>query len=386
MDMPGNQTELILLLLSDLSKLGIISQNFFSQCRDFLIARDERFCFIAHRFCNGNMSLLEFIDSFFEAVVKNCAKIVKQACFNCSLEEGKQLSRIERESKCMLGKTSLTYGEIDEENFTTILMRTCCGSKQQTKIFYDLGSGTGRAVFAARLTQDFTVIRGIEILETLHAAALSSKVAFEELTMASLVVPNCVSFINKALLDYDWSDGDVVFANSTCFDGDLMNKISSQGEQLRPGALFITFTKALTSLKFELLERSQQSMSWGPATVFIQRRLRDDGSPLGKSPLACWDGLEASCAAFEYLRPSLDLYAAKHSPSPLSSLVSPCAAPLGGKEGEYIVPPSLTHDLSGADWTVLSPGKHVEFLFSRSCKKKIKLYKAKRSKLRELRA
>ena len=32
--------------------------------------------------------------------------------------------------------------------------------------------------------------------------------------------------------------------------------------------------------KFELLERKRYRMSWGPATVFIHRRLSDDGKPL----------------------------------------------------------------------------------------------------------
>lgn len=40
-----------------------------------------------------------------------------------------------------------------------------------TQKFYDLGSGTGKAVFVARLTQDFSKCVGIEILSSLHAQA-----------------------------------------------------------------------------------------------------------------------------------------------------------------------------------------------------------------------
>jgi hypothetical protein len=36
---------------------------------------------------------------------------------------------------------------------------------------------------------------------------------------------------------------------------------------------------------FELLERKRYRMSWGPATVFIHRRLRADGSPVGPPAL-----------------------------------------------------------------------------------------------------
>jgi hypothetical protein len=38
-------------------------------------------------------------------------------------------------------------------------------------VFYDLGSGTSKAVFVARLTQDFSRCVGIEILTGLHQQA-----------------------------------------------------------------------------------------------------------------------------------------------------------------------------------------------------------------------
>jgi hypothetical protein len=83
-----------------------------------------------------------------------------------------------------------------------------------------------------------------------------------------------------SFLDYDWSDGDVVFANSTCFDDDLMNAMQQQAETLKPGAILVTFTKGLTNFsKFELLEKKRHKMSWGPATVYIHRRLGKDGKP-----------------------------------------------------------------------------------------------------------
>jgi hypothetical protein len=40
-------------------------------------------------------------------------------------------------------------------------------------IFYDLGSGTGKAVFAARFVCDFARCIGIEILDGLHKQAAS---------------------------------------------------------------------------------------------------------------------------------------------------------------------------------------------------------------------
>ena len=39
---------------------------------------------------------------------------------------------------------------------------------------------------------------------------------------------------------HDWSDGDVVFANSTCFDRDLFLALVLQSHRLRQGALFLS--------------------------------------------------------------------------------------------------------------------------------------------------
>ena len=60
-----------------------------------------------------------------------------------------------------------------------------------------------------------------------------------------------------------------------------------QAEKLKPGAIVVTFTKGMTNTPgtFELLERKRYRMSWGPATVFIHRRLNNDGSPVGPPTL-----------------------------------------------------------------------------------------------------
>jgi hypothetical protein len=51
-----------------------------------------------------------------------------------------------------------------------------------------------------------------------------------------------------SILDFNWTaDGDVVFANSTCFDDSLMLKMSKMAEGLKPGSIFVTFTKGLVT-------------------------------------------------------------------------------------------------------------------------------------------
>ena len=56
-------------------------------------------------------------------------------------------------------------------------------------MFYDLGSGSGRALVIARLLHDFDVCKGIEVLENLNGAAQIICKRFEVLASDVLDVP-----------------------------------------------------------------------------------------------------------------------------------------------------------------------------------------------------
>jgi SAM-dependent methyltransferase len=180
------------------------------------------------------------------------------------LEKAKNKSREERE-EIGSSKGSLVYGEVGFEAIRMVLQQL----PTNRGIFYDLGSGTGRAVFAAATLCEFEQIRGLEILQSLHQAALQILAKYKALqpTRASKI-----QLKRADILKSNWDDGDVVFANSTCFDEKLMKDIGNRGAMLKQGAYFITLTKPLNSPYFDLVNTSQYRMSWGAATVYIQRR------------------------------------------------------------------------------------------------------------------
>lgn len=86
-----------------------------------------------------------------------------------SLEVGKTLSKTEREQKQLSEEKSLIYGEVEFNSFYRVLRKI---NPQPGLVFYDLGSGTGKAVFAARFAFDFSKCIGVEILTSLHQQAL----------------------------------------------------------------------------------------------------------------------------------------------------------------------------------------------------------------------
>ena len=177
---------------------------------------------------------------------------------------GKTISKAEREELDLREEKSLIYGEIDFCAFYRILRKI---HPRPGGVFYDLGSGTGRAVFAACLTQDFGICVGVEILSGLFSRSQMILERYNQHFRGRLHfgASHEVRFYHSSLSELDWSDGDVVFANSTCFDDALMQILSDKAELLRPGAVVVTFTKGLTCRqgKFELLERKRYKMSWG---------------------------------------------------------------------------------------------------------------------------
>ena len=198
---------------------------------------------------------------------------------------------------------SLVYGEVDGPTFFRIL-QTAIASYAPTMggIFYDIGSGSGRAVMAARLAFDFDRCIGLEILPSLHKMArkiqerfqerlsqpqpqpqqqpnlpqISSETSKEEEESPPLKLTHTqLEFYCEDMLtfDFQWSETSVVFLHSTCFGLDLLFKIFEKAKALRSGALLITFRHCgIDSTCFELLLQDIRQASWGYADVFVYRR------------------------------------------------------------------------------------------------------------------
>ncbi|KAH8074168.1 histone methylation protein DOT1 [Aureococcus anophagefferens] len=164
-------------------------------------------------------------------------------------------------------------------------------------VFYDLGSGAGKPAVAAATLFEFEA--GVEYLGGLVRASRDAKAAYEEVGVPLLAslgrTGPAVDFYEADVTDlgaHDWSGGDVVFANSTCFDDGMLAAVARRAARLKRGAFFITFTKKLPGDHFEVRESELHQMSWGGATVFIQQKVTDpadESDPPGEAPVsAAW--------------------------------------------------------------------------------------------------
>ncbi|KAJ1402041.1 hypothetical protein B484DRAFT_457862 [Ochromonadaceae sp. CCMP2298] len=159
---------------------------------------------------------------------------------------GKAVSKRERE-ELSLKAPALVYGEITFEAFGTVIekIKKVYGLpggghsgpagvlQSRGGIFYDLGSGVGKPVIAAAILHNFDVCYGIEILEGLYSVSLDSLNAYNTKGKAKLASRENDTHVQMIQGDFtktrtkDWRDADIVFANSTCYDEQLMARMSS---------------------------------------------------------------------------------------------------------------------------------------------------------------
>jgi hypothetical protein len=82
-------------------------------------------------------------------------------------------------------------------------------------------------------------------------------------------------------LQYNWTNNAThVLANSTCFDDDLMRRMSMQASKNKLGTMFFTLTKPLFGMEYRLLEAKTHQMSWGMATIFAMEKVREKKTPV----------------------------------------------------------------------------------------------------------
>lgn len=166
---------------------------------------------------------------------------------SCSTDDGKHLSRKDR-TAMRNSSSTLIYGEIAYDSYCHIMWSALADLEEEQTldesavaalegtepyarsrhakggVYYDLGSGTGRALLASVLAHSFHKVVGIEILSSLHEAAEKCLSVYQDMAARGEVPSRAVELVCGSFFDYDWSDGDVVFANSTCYsDGKLFH-------------------------------------------------------------------------------------------------------------------------------------------------------------------
>lgn len=160
------------------------------------------------------------------------------------------------------------YGEIQFLPFIALL--SLCHPNKDT-VFYDLGSGTGKAVLACAMVFNVRKSCGIELFTGLHQCAEAQKTALLNLP-AYQERAACIEFRQGNFLASDFKDGNIVFINATAFFGKTWTFIQQILLTMPKGTQIISTSKPLQAEDFRLIKKTRVAMSWGVVDAFIQER------------------------------------------------------------------------------------------------------------------
>ena len=219
--------------------------------------------------------------------------------------------RIALRNKATSGKRRghLTYGEMCFAPFAESITRIKSvfgGLAERGGVFYDLGSGTGKAVFAAACLHRFDACVGIELLPGLHDKALQLRATWDaetaphlrELRSASagghrerssesdgghddLRSLAQIKLLRGDIFDHtlwDWAaDAALIMCTTTCFDRLMMQRLVKAASRCAKGTWCITWSKELEEFAprdWKTRSIARQVMSWGKkVTIYIQEKI-----------------------------------------------------------------------------------------------------------------
>lgn len=169
---------------------------------------------------------------------------------------------IKAQSKLQYYYNAHIYGEIDFDNFYKIISKV---KPKENEVFYDLGSGTGKAVILAGLCFPFIKCIGIEKLDELYSC--SNEIA------KKMNNPN-IEFVLGDFNNYNFSDGDVIYLNSYYFDYEMLdNNFLHNISSLKKGTRLIFVHTPLLSPLLEIIDEGYYLFSWGKAKVYISLKI-----------------------------------------------------------------------------------------------------------------
>lgn len=188
--------------------------------------------------------------------------------------------RVSTKERARLGyqDDAFIYGEINFVSFILLLDKI---KPLPGQVFYDLGSGSGKAVFTAALCYDLRKASGVELLPALCKLAklqINKSKTLVQLSDKDRVTTymhrvSSIEFINDNFLHYDFSDGDLIFINATCLSYSTWAILVKKLMMLKVGSRIMTTTKKIENEAFELVYQNRELMSWGLNTVYIYRKI-----------------------------------------------------------------------------------------------------------------
>lgn len=181
---------------------------------------------------------------------------------------------IAKSEKKRMGRedASTTYGEIVPQAFHEVLSAV---SPREGEVFYDLGSGTGKATLLAALTFPFSRSVGIELLPGLGDAARQVLTQFDAEVRPQLppeYQQRKIEFIDGDFLEADLSQADIVFAHGTCYPHHLIGQLGAKLAELKPGARVVLAGHTFDTPELGFVRMMMMRADWGTSLAALYQR------------------------------------------------------------------------------------------------------------------
>jgi hypothetical protein len=160
------------------------------------------------------------------------------------------------------------YGEIEFLPFIALLS---LAQLDGDTVFYDLGSGIGKAVLACAMVYPVQESVGIELLPELYQEACKQTQQLKKMQNYSNKAKK-IKFIHGNFLEVDLTNATLIFINSTTMIGSLWEDLCTRLNDLPQLNTVITASKPLLSDYFLIVKRTKIQMSWGIVEAYIHTR------------------------------------------------------------------------------------------------------------------
>tara|TARA_R110002110_G_scaffold415856_3_gene658444 strand:- start:22327 stop:23061 length:735 start_codon:yes stop_codon:yes gene_type:complete len=198
--------------------------------------------------------------------IRSVLVILEKLYQNTNSHRTAKLAKIRRG----ITEDSFLYGEVDF--LTLIALLTYCQPTEHD-VFYDLGSGAGKAVFSAALCFPIRKSIGIELMPELVSLAKNILAEYQKTGHAKN--NKCeIQFEQADILQRPFSDATIIFINATAFKGQLWKNIEDRLYALPIGARVILTTHQLSSSYFKLIYSGTEVMSWGMNSAFVFEKIK----------------------------------------------------------------------------------------------------------------
>ncbi len=175
--------------------------------------------------------------------------------------------QLSKKARASCDVTDYIYGEIEFIPFVALLALT---KPISIDIFYDLGSGTGKAVIACAMVFPIQKALGIELLEPLHQSACIQKEKLIQIKEYSYLTSK-IEFDLGNFLDLDLTEATIIFINSTTLFQPTWGALCARLDTLPHLKTVITTSKPLISNRFKVERSTTVEMSWGIVDAYIHR-------------------------------------------------------------------------------------------------------------------